>query len=81
MRKLEDDYHVWINVPVGPKQFRPDFVVLHPGRGVLALEVKDWKLPTIRQMDRFSAQLLTDRGLARIFHETAADGETGMRNG
>jgi hypothetical protein len=63
MRKLEDDYHVWINVPVGPKQFRPDFVVLHPGRGILVLEVKDWKLPTIRQMDRFSAQLLTDRGL------------------
>ena len=66
MRKLEDDYHVWINVPVGPKQFRPDFVVLHPGRGVLALEVKDWKLPTIRQMDRFSAQLLTDRGLVTV---------------
>lgn len=63
MRKLEDDYHVWINVPVGPKQFRPDFVILHPGRGILVLEVKDWKLPTIRQMDRFSAQLLTDRGL------------------
>lgn len=63
MRKLEDDYHVWINVPVGPKQFRPDYVVLHPGRGILVLEVKDWKLPTIRQMDRFSAQLLTDRGL------------------
>ena len=63
MRKLEDDYHVWINVPVGPKQFRPDFVVLHPGRGILALEVKDWKLPTIQRMDRFSAQLLTDRGL------------------
>lgn len=66
MRKLEDDYHVWINVPVGPKQFRPDFVVLHPGRGILALEVKDWKMPTIRQMDRFSAQLLTDRGLTTV---------------
>ncbi|SDH02917.1 DEAD/DEAH box helicase [Propionivibrio dicarboxylicus] len=66
MRKLEDDYHVWINVPVGPKQFRPDFVVLHPGRGILALEVKDWKLPTIQGMDRFSAQLLTDRGLTTV---------------
>ena len=66
MRKLEDDYHIWINVPVGPKQFRPDYVVLHPGRGILALEVKDWKLPTIRQMDRFSAQLLTDRGLTTV---------------
>ncbi len=63
MRKLEDDYHVWINVPVGPKQFRPDYVVLHPGRGILVLEIKDWKLPTIRQMDRFSVQLLTEHGL------------------
>ena len=66
MRKLEDDYHIWINVPVGPKQLRPDFVVLHPGRGILVLEVKDWKLPSICQMDRFSAQLLTDRGLTTV---------------
>ena len=41
MRKLEDDYHVWVNVPVGLKQFRPDYVVLHPGRGILVLEVDD----------------------------------------
>jgi len=66
MRKLEDDYHVWVNVPVGPKQFRPDFVVLHPGRGILVLEVKDWKLPTIRAMDRFSVEMLTDRGLVNV---------------
>ncbi len=51
LRKLEDDYHCWIDVPVGPKQRRPDFIVLHPGRGILVLEVKDWKLTTIRQMD------------------------------
>lgn len=63
MRKLEDDYHVWINVPVGPKQFRPDYVILHPGRGILVLEVKDWKLPTILQIDRLSAQLVTNRVL------------------
>ena len=62
MRKLEDDYHVWVNVPVGPKQFRPDYVVLHPGRGILVLEVKDWKLPTIRAMSRFSVDLMVDRG-------------------
>lgn len=44
LTKLEDDYHCWFNVPVGRKQLRPDFIVLHPGRGVLVLEVKDWKL-------------------------------------
>jgi len=61
-RNLEDDYHCWINVPVGPRQLRPDFIVLHPGRGILTLEVKDWKLSTITQVDRFSWNLLTDTG-------------------
>jgi hypothetical protein len=62
-RNLEDDYCCWINAPVGGRQLRPDFIVLHPGRGILTLEVKDWKLQTIRSMDRFQAELLTDRGL------------------
>ena len=61
-RTLEDDYCCWINVPVGSRQLRPDFIVLHPGRGILTLEVKDWKLPTIRNMDRFRAELMTERG-------------------
>lgn len=34
LRNLEDDYFCWVGVPVGPKQRRPDFVVLHPGRGM-----------------------------------------------
>lgn len=62
MRNLEDDYHCWVNVPIGLKQLRPDFIVLHPGRGILVLEVKDWKLPTIRGMNRFSAEIMTERG-------------------
>lgn len=63
--KLEDDYVCWFNVPVGPKQLQPDFIVLHPGRGFLALEVKDWKLETIHAIDRSTATLLTDRGLVK----------------
>lgn len=47
-QKLDDDYLVWYDVPVGPKHAHPDFVVLHPRRGVLILEVKDWRLETIR---------------------------------
>lgn len=61
--KLENDYVCWFNVPVGPKQLQPDFIVLHPGRGFLVLEVKDWKLDTIQSMDKTSATVLTDRGL------------------
>ena len=26
---LEDDYTVWYDVSVGPKQMRPDFIILH----------------------------------------------------
>jgi hypothetical protein len=66
MTKLEDDYHCWFNVPVGRRQLRPDFIVLHPGRGVLVLEVKDWKLSTIRTIDRTSVELLTDKGLKTV---------------
>ncbi|MBS7806799.1 3'-5' exonuclease [Variovorax sp. PCZ-1] len=50
--KLDDDYLLWYDVPIGPKHSHPDFVILHPFRGLLILEVKDWKLPTIVQADQ-----------------------------
>ena len=31
--KLDDDYLLWYDVPVGPQQLYPDFIVLHPSRG------------------------------------------------
>lgn len=60
---LEDDYLTWYDVPIGPKQRRPDFVVLHPRRGFLILEVKDWRIDTIHALDKASVTLATDRGL------------------
>jgi hypothetical protein len=39
---------------VGPTNAHPDFVVMHPRRGLLVLEVKDWKLATIQQADKQS---------------------------
>lgn len=59
---LDDDYVCWYDVPVGPRYRHPDFVVLHPSRGILVLEVKDWKPGTIVEMDRDRATLDTDRG-------------------
>ena len=50
--KLDDDYLLWYDVPVGPKQSHPDFVVMHPRRGVLILETKDWRLETVQQATR-----------------------------
>lgn len=64
-QKLEDDYLCWYDVPVGPKRLQPDFVIVHPQRGYLVLEVKDWKLETFvqGQIDRYSVQIYTDRGI------------------
>lgn len=64
-QKLEDDYLLWYDVPVGLKQRQPDFVVFHPRRGLLVLEVKDWKADTIRQADKTQFTLVTERGLAK----------------
>ena len=30
--KLDDDYLLWYDVPIGPKNVPPDFVVMHPRR-------------------------------------------------
>lgn len=61
--KLEDDYLCWYDVPIGQSMRHPDFVVLHPKRGLLILEVKDWKLDTIQSITRSGVSLLTDKGL------------------
>jgi Nuclease-related domain/UvrD-like helicase C-terminal domain/AAA domain len=58
--KLDADYLLWYDVPIGPKHSHPDFVVLHPYRGLLILEVKDWKLSTIVQADKEDWLILAD---------------------
>ena len=60
--KLEDDYLCWYDVPVGARGLHPDFVVLNPRRGLLIVEVKDWKLETIKSADKASATILTNTG-------------------
>ena len=61
-QKLDDDYLVWYDVPVGPKHAHPDFVVLHPRRGLLILEVKDWRLETIRTASKQTWEILAQGG-------------------
>lgn len=57
-KKLEGDYLLWYDVPIGPKQTHPDFVVLHPRRGALILETKDWYLGTIVSATRERFEIL-----------------------
>jgi hypothetical protein len=49
--KLEDDYLLWYDVPVGRSNLHPDFIVFNPRRGLLVLEVKDWRLDSIQSID------------------------------
>ena len=59
-QKLDDDYLLWYDVPIGPRHLHPDFVVMHPRRGLLILEVKDWSPKTIQQADKQSWQVFMD---------------------
>ena len=61
-QKLDDDYLLWYDVAVGPRHQHPDFVVMHPRRGILILEVKDYRLSTLIQVDRQSWVIHTDTG-------------------
>lgn len=63
--KLEEDYLLWYDVPVGNTNLHPDFIVFNPRRGLLILEVKDWRLDTIQSIDRESATLITNQGIKR----------------
>ena len=59
-QKLDDDYMLWYDVPIGPKQTHPDFVVIHPRRGILILETKDWRLDTILEATKQAWTLHAD---------------------
>lgn len=60
--KLEEDYLCWYNVAIGPSALHPDFIVFHPRRGLLILEVKDWKKDTILGADRERFSIATQCG-------------------
>lgn len=80
-KKLGNDYLCWFNVPVGSKALQPDFMVLHPGRGLLILEVKDWHIDTIDSLDtkqvklKLNGELVVDNNplaQARMYASEAA---------
>jgi len=65
---LEDDYLVWYDIPVGKNRRYPDFILLHPSRGLLFLEVKDWKPETIKKISKADVTLQTNNGLVTKPH-------------
>ncbi len=63
---LEDDYLCWYDIPLGKQRRYPDFILLHPGRGLLFLEVKDWKLSILKKVTLETVDLLTPNGLKTV---------------
>lgn len=59
---LDDSYIVWYDIPVGRRRRYPDFIILHPSRGLLFLEIKDWKAEHLKGMTKTDVTLLTDDG-------------------
>lgn len=54
---LEDDYYCWYSVPIGGQLLFPDFVILHPERGLLVLEIKNWKLSSLLSISKEKAMV------------------------
>lgn len=65
-RLLDDDYLCWYDVPLGLRGQRPDFTLLHPLRGILLLEIKDWKPATLLSLDRRQALIQLPSGPKRV---------------
>jgi hypothetical protein len=62
---LEENAYIWHNLPMGPRGRHPDFVIVHPGKGLLVLEVKDWRLDTIASANKSEVELVTTSGAVR----------------
>lgn len=60
---LADDCLIWYDIPVGRQYRHPDFVIIDPANGLLFLEVKDWKLSTLKHVDPQTVTLETLQGI------------------
>ncbi|CND05692.1 DEAD/DEAH box helicase [Yersinia pseudotuberculosis] len=59
---LGEDCLVWYDIPVGRQYRHPDFVIIDPSIGLIFLEVKDWRLSTLRHADPQTVTLDTEQG-------------------
>lgn len=66
--KLPDECLLWYDVPIAPHRLHPDFIILHPGRGLFILEVKDWKIDQIQKVTPEKVELITQDGVKKVKH-------------
>lgn len=56
--KLDDDYLVWFNLASrGRRRRYPDYLIFHPRRGLLAIEVKGWAAGHLRRINPEQVEL------------------------
>lgn len=67
----EQNCMFWYDIPIGKTRRYPDFIILHPRRGLLFLEIKDWKLETLNKIDKQEVELLTNTGRKLALHPLA----------
>lgn len=60
---LNDNCLCWYDIPVGKLRRYPDFIILNPERGLLFLEVKDWSIQNILQIDKCSVKFQGNDGV------------------
>lgn len=58
--KLDDNAYVWFNIPI--RQRFADFIILDPKLGLLILEVKDWQLSKIKEINPNRVVIETNTG-------------------
>ena len=66
--KLDEDCICWYDIPIGKKRRYPDFIILHPSHGLLFIEVKDWKLESIKALNKQKVSLQTPDGIKSVAH-------------
>ena len=64
-KKLPPDCWFWYDQPVGGRDAWADFVILSPDKGLLLLEVKDWKLDTIVSASREAFEIRANGGVIK----------------
>lgn len=65
-KELNDSTICWFDVPIGRGSLHPDFVILDPSRGLLIVEVKDWKVDTIESADPIWFRIRTKNGTRAV---------------
>ncbi|EFA3635013.1 3'-5' exonuclease [Escherichia coli] len=57
---MSNECLVWYDIPVGRKKRHPDFVIIDPDNGLVFLEVKDWTVHTLHQVNHEQVILETN---------------------